>query len=270
MLQDVFMSSVFEEEQVRWYKADLHIHTVLSPCADLSMGPKHIVEKSIEQGLDIIAITDHNSCENISAVLEVAKSTGLTVIPGMEVYTREEAHMICLFESLSAAQSFQKLIYEHLPDGENDVDWFGPQYVVDANEAILSECSKLLGMATNLSAQEILNTVGKLGGIAYPAHIDRKANSLIKALGFIPTSWPIHAVEIAQSFEQAAQEHRFLKNTSYSIIRSSDAHFIEHLGERHTFFYLKQPTFKEICMAIKKENGRTCAFSIESAQECVS
>ena len=263
MLPVAFMSSVFEDGyRVRWYKADLHIHTVLSPCADLSMGPKNIIDKSLEHGLEVIAITDHNSCDNVKAILDAAKKTTLTVIPGMEVYTREEAHLICLFSSLQADLQFQKLIHAHLPEGQNDPDWFGPQYIVDANENILEECPRLLALATDLNAKDVLDAVERLGGIAYPAHIDRKANSLLRALGFIPNNWPIYAVEISKTLIDASIEHRFLKNTPYTVIRSSDAHFIEHLGEKHTFFKLEKPTFDELCLAIKKEGGRSCALAL--------
>ncbi len=258
------MSSACEEENpVRWYKADLHIHTVLSPCADLSMGPKNIVEASLQHGIELIAITDHNSCDNVQAVYDVGQKEGLTVIPGMEVYTREEAHMICLFETIKADLAFQEIIYEHLPDGDNDIDWYGHQYIVDAKEHILGECPRLLGMPTNLPVQDVLQAVNRLGGCVFPAHIDRKANSLLRVLGFIPNNWPIHAVEIHNDFDTAVQEHRFLKNTPYSIIRSSDAHFIEQIGQKHTWFKLEEPTFRQVHLALKKQGGREISLSPE-------
>ena len=241
---------------MRCYKADLHIHTVLSPCTDLSMGPHHIVKKAVELGLDIIGITDHNSCENAQAVIDVAKDKALTVLPGMEIYTREEAHLICLFESLEADLAFQKIVYDHLPDGENDPDWQGRQLIVDAAENVIGECPKLLSLPTNLQAEAVLNLVSEFGGICYPAHIDRPVNSLLHVLGFIPSNWPIHAVEIAGSLESTTREHRFLKSTNYAVIRSSDSHFIEQLGEACTLFKMEKPTFEEICLAIEKRDGR--------------
>jgi len=220
------------------------------------MGPHNIVNSAIANGLDIIAITDHNSCENVQAVIDFARNKRLIVLPGMEVYTREGAHIICLFESLEADRAFQEIVYDHLAAGTNDPEWFGGQYIVDSDENIIGNCARLLGMPTNLHAQVVLNVVSDLGGICYPAHIDRQANSLLRVFGFIPNDWPLHAVEIARPFEIAAQEYRFLKNTHYSIIRSSDSHFIEQMGEASTLFKLEQPTFNEISLAIKKRDGR--------------
>ncbi len=248
---------------MRWYKADLHIHTILSPCADLSMGPRDIVRKAVENGIEIIAITDHNSCENVRAVTEAAAGTGVTVIPGMEIHTREEAHIICLFSSIDAAEECQKIIYDHLAAGDNDPEWFGRQYVVDAEENIIRECHKMLAMPTNLGVRELFSLVNDFGGFAYPAHIDRKSNSLLVTLGFIPHDLPVHALEIAKPFEQAAQELRYLKNSSFSIIRSSDAHYIEQFGEKFTYFKLQQPTLAEIRMAIEKKHGRDTALPVD-------
>ncbi len=220
------------------------------------MGPRDIVKKAIRNGIDLIAITDHNSCENVQAVMDVAEGAGLVVIPGMEVYTREEAHIICLFDSIDADREFQSVIYDHLPEMDNDPEWFGRQYVVDAEENIVRECQKMLAMPTNLHVQQVFSFVMDLGGIAYPAHIDRKSNSLLSTLGFIPKGLPVHALEIARPYELAVQEFRFLENASFSIIRSSDAHFIEQFGDKCTLFKMEQPTFKELCMALKRKDGR--------------
>ena len=241
---------------MRWYKADLHIHTVLSPCAELSMGPKDIVKHALDYDLDLIAITDHNSAQNIRGVMDAAQETRLTVIPGMEVYSREEAHMICLFETVEMALQFQDVIYEHLAEGTNDSDWFGHQYVIDGHENILEECTKLLSMPTDLHVHEIISFVIDLGGIIYPAHIDRKANSLLYALGFIPNNMPLYAVEIAKPYEDAVKQHGFLKDTSYSIIRSSDAHHIDQIGTKSTWYYMAAATFNELKKAIRRQDGR--------------
>ncbi|MBN1466307.1 PHP domain-containing protein [candidate division KSB1 bacterium] len=246
---------------MRWYKADLHIHTVLSPCAELSMGPKDIVQKALTCELDMIAITDHNSAQNIAGVMQAARDTNLTVIPGMEVYSREEAHMICLFETVEHAAHFQDVIYEHLPKGKNDPDWFGNQYVVDGDENIVEECPKLLAMPTNLHVHEIVSFVIDLGGIVYPAHIDRRSNSMLSALGFIPSNYPLDALEIALPLESALQRHDFLKSSPFSLIRSSDAHMIEQLGSKVTWFYLQAPTVAELKKAMKRQDGRRTSLA---------
>jgi len=231
------------------------------------MGPRDIVAKALARNLDMIAITDHNSAQNVSSVIDAAKDTALTVIPGMEVHSREEAHLICLFETVEKALNFQDIVYDHLPKEENDPEWFGPQYIVDADENIIGECKKLLAMPTDLHVQELVNFVIDLGGIIYPAHIDRQSNSLLRVLGFIPTNIPFDAVEIAQPYEKAVAQYGFLQNTSYSILRSSDAHMIEHLGEKSTFYYLQAPTFDELRKALNKENGRRTSLAILEESE---
>ena len=246
---------------MRWYKADLHIHTVLSPCAELSMGPKNIVKKALASQLDMIAITDHNSAQNIAGVIDAASDMKLTVIPGMEVYSREEAHIICLFETIDHALRLQDIIYDHLTAGVNDPDWFGNQYIVDGHENVLAECPRLLGMPTDLHVHEIVSYVIDLGGIVYPAHIDRRANSMLNALGFIPNNYPLDALEITLPFEEAVKRHVFLKNTPFSLIRSSDAHMIYQLGSKVTWFYMEEPTFAELKRALKKEDGRRTSLS---------
>ncbi len=245
---------------MRWYKGDLHIHTVLSPCAELSMGPNDIVRAALAQGLDMIAITDHNSAENIQGVMDAATGTNLVVFPGMEVYTREEAHMICLFDSVENALHFQDVIFDHLPEGQNDPDWFGNQYIVDGEEHIIGECPKLLALPTTLHIGAVANFVIDLDGIIYPAHIDRKANSLLHVLGFIPNDLPFQALEIAKTFEDASAQHGFLKRSSWSIIRSSDAHMIDQLGTKYTWYKMNEPTFEELRKAIQQEDGRRTAL----------
>jgi 3',5'-nucleoside bisphosphate phosphatase len=250
---------------VRWYKADLHIHTILSACAELSMGPKDIVQAALAHGLDIIAVTDHNSAENVAAVMGAAEQTPLLVIAGMEVYTREEAHMICLFEKLSDALDFQEVIYEHLPEGSYDGDLFGEQYICDKDEHILGESQRFLSFPLNLPVHIVAGFVIDLGGIIYPAHIDRKSNSLLHSLGFLPNNLPLPAVEIARPYTEAIQQLGFLTKSSYSIIRSSDAHDIGQIGEKYTFFKLNELSFNELKMAIEKRDGRFASLQVEEA-----
>lgn len=241
---------------MHWYKADLHIHTVLSPCAELSMGPREIVNKALENKLDIIAITDHNSAENVPAVIKAAKNTTLSVFAGMEVYTHEEAHVICLFDSVKTDFKFQEYIYNHLPTGEYNEPLFGPQIICDENENILGYCNKILALPVDLNINQLAEYVQQLGGILYPAHIDRKANSLLYSLGFIPNNLPVKAVEITQPYDVAVQKHGFLKNTHFSILRSSDAHDISQLGEKYTYFKMRNKSFTELKLALDRQQGR--------------
>ena len=241
---------------LKWYKADLHIHTVLSACAELSMGPKDIVRKSIEQGLDIIAITDHNSAENAAAVIKAAESTDLLVIPGMEVYSRDEAHLICLFETVGDVLAFQHVIYTALAEGEYDPSMFGEQIICDHDETILGESPRLLSLPVNLNLDQIADYIVEFNGIMIPAHVDRRSHSILRVLSFMPNNLPIHAMEIAHSYEKACLSFSILKSGKYSVIRSSDAHDIDQIGSKYTFFKLEEKSFNEIGRALRQENGR--------------
>ena len=241
---------------LHWYRADMHIHTVLSACSELTMGPRDIVRQALEQKCDIIAITDHNSAENVPAVLDAAQGKPLTVIPGMEVCTREDAHMICLFKDLENVFTFQDFIYSHLPEGKNDESFFGPQIVCDKDENILGKNEKLLSFSTNASLKDIVEQVINRGGIVYPAHVDRKSNSLLRVLGFIPTDLPIYAAEIADMKNYDEPNIKFLEKSHYSIINSSDAHDLKRLGQNYTWCKLQEPTFDELEKAIKKQDDR--------------
>ncbi|MDZ7316826.1 MAG: PHP domain-containing protein [candidate division KSB1 bacterium] len=252
---------------MRYWSADLHIHTVLSACADLSMGPIDIVKTALAKGLDIIAVTDHNSAENAAAVIGAAKDTPLLVIPGMEVYTREEAHVICLFRTLEDALSFQEVIYEHLPEGEYDGDLLGGQYVCDENENILGENRRFLAFPVDLPVHMVAGFVLDLDGIFYPAHIDRKSNSLLRALGFLPKNLPMTAVEIAQPLPEALQQLGFLRTSPYTIVRSSDAHEISQVGSKTTKLLMEAKSFDELKMALAGENGRR-AWPAEAETPC--
>ncbi|MBN1997645.1 PHP domain-containing protein [candidate division KSB1 bacterium] len=242
-----------------WYKADLHIHTVLSACAELSMGPRDIAEKASAVGMDIIAVTDHNSAENVAAVVQAAESVALMVIPGIEVYVREEAHLICLFENMDKINNFQDFIYSVLQEGENDVSWFGSQYVCNSHNDILAENKKMLSMPLKTSMEKVCDRVAQQDGIVYPAHIDRKSFSILRVLGFIPDNLPFSAIEISQPLDVAKQQLRFLSNTKYTIIRASDAHDIDHVGSAFTSFYIQRPVFSELVLALQGRDGRKCA-----------
>lgn len=247
---------------LKWYKADLHIHTVLSPCADLSMGPRDIVHRALSRKIDCIAITDHNSAENVRAVVGAAEGFPLCVIPGMEVYVREEAHMICLFPDLEHLIEFQAFVYEHILDGEYDERMFGPQIICDRDENIIGKSTRFLALPLTASLNSVAGEVLKAGGLFYPAHIDRQANSILRTLGFIPANLQIDALEISSSLETARKRVPLLRDTEYTLIRASDAHDIEQIGSAVTYIMCEQPSFTELARAIKRADGRYTALKI--------
>jgi len=237
------------------YNCDFHIHTCLSPCADLDMHPKALVEKALKAKLDIIAICDHNSSENVPYVIKAAEGNILKIFPGMEVMTSEEVHLVAIFESLSDLASLQSLVYRHL-EGMNDEKRFGIQAIVNEHGEVEGINDKLLIGATDLPLNELLNYLHKLNGLAIAAHIDRESFSVLSQLGFIDESINFDALEItpATGFAQARIKYRELSN--YSFIMSSDAHYLKDIGTVTTKIVLKEPTFAELKMAFAKQNGR--------------
>lgn len=241
---------------MRWYQADLHIHTVLSACADLSMGPRDIVKTASANGLDIIAVTDHNSAANVSAVYHAAMNSGLTVIPGMEVSSQEEIHLICLFADIQNAMTFSEYVRGHLQEGRYDSSLLGPQIICDQDENIIAEDESFLALPIKKSYPQIAAEVMKVGGIIYPAHIERRANGILRILGFLPRNLPYDVVEVSKHVEPADAEERYSHNHSLTVITASDAHDLSQIGSARTFFRLAQPTFAEIRMALMRQQGR--------------
>jgi len=164
------------------YRADLHVHTVLSPCAEIEMLPPLIVEEAQAKGIQIIAITDHNASANIAAVQKAAIGTDLVVLPGMELQTQEEIHILCLFDTLEQVFELQKFVDDHLPTIANDPEHFGVQLIVDSEGELISQEERLLLTSVNISITEAFYMVNKLSGLFIPAHINRKAYGLIEVL----------------------------------------------------------------------------------------
>ena len=238
------------------FNCDFHIHTCLSPCADLDMHPRALVERALETKLDLIAICDHNSSENVPFVISAACGTNLNVLPGMEVTTSEEVHVLAIFDSLPNLTEIQKLVYQHHP-GENDERRFGVQAIVNENGEVEGINNKLLIGATDLSLDKLLNRIHQLNGLAIAAHIDRESFSVLSQLGFIDETIKFDALEItpATGIERARIKYRDLSN--YSFIISSDAHFLKDIGTAKTKVVLQEPSIIELKMAFAKQNGRS-------------
>ncbi|MGM0369963.1 MAG: PHP domain-containing protein [Bacillota bacterium] len=235
--------------------ADFHIHTVLSPCGDLLMTPQNIIERALEVGLDMIAITDHNSAKNVGVAIELAAETDLTVIPGMEVESKEEVHLICLFPSLDNILQWQDIVDDSLPEVENNEDAFGPQIITDLNDDYIEKEEKLLLNATDLSIEEIINAVSDLEGIVIPAHIDKTNYSLISNLGFINPGLDITGVEISKNITKSVAENKFEQLEKYSLLTNSDAHYLNEI-KKSMELYLKEATFVELKKAINGNQNR--------------
>ena len=235
--------------------ADLHIHTVLSPCGEVEMIPPLIVERALELGLSLIAITDHNSAENVAAVMGAAEGTNLTVLPGMEVETEEEVHILCLFGTLEQVLTMQGRVYNHLPSLKNKEDVFGPQFVVDATGEFIAYNERLLLTATSLSVEEVVDRVNELDGICIPAHVDRPSYSLLANLGFIPPHLNFPALEITPRAEPAELLEQFPDLAGHTLIVGGDAHCLSEINPG-IVLTMKEPTIAELSLAFAGREGR--------------
>ncbi|MFO7838195.1 MAG: PHP domain-containing protein [Desulfosalsimonadaceae bacterium] len=240
------------------YRADLHIHSCLSPCGDWAMTPRDIVAGSCGKGLDMIALCDHNSAENAGAAMAAGKAAGLYVIPGMEICSREEVHVLGLFETLEQALSMQEMVYSHLP-GQNTPELWGDQVVANEKNEVIRENQRLLIGATTLYLDAIVDAVHERKGLCIAAHVDRPAFSIISNLGFIPRDLQFDALEVSCQVPLREAGTRIPGVVPYACITSSDAHFPADIGRVSTAFVLRAPEFGEIRMALQGRNGRRIA-----------
>lgn len=222
---------------------DLHLHSCLSPCGDLDMTPYNLVNMAKLKGLDIIALTDHNTCGNCPAAIEAAKAAGICLLPGMELTTEEEIHVVCLFPSLDAAMAFDAYTYERLMDVENRPDIFGEQLLMDARDLVLGSIRKLLVGAVSIGISSVPSLVDSFGGICYPAHIDRPSYSVLSSLGFLPPECGFAAVEVHDPGAFFADNAHPEIAEAYRIITSSDAHRLEEIAEQEHAVPMEVPGF---------------------------
>ena len=208
-------------------KYDFHLHTALSPCALEEMSPNNIVNMSIISELQAIAVSDHNSCRNVEAIMKVAEETDLVVIPGMEVETREEIHVVCLFSDILDVYNMQEFVYSNLPMRKNKPKVLGHQLVMDHEDEVVEEEEKLLSFATGVSYEEVIETAWKFGGIAIPAHIDRPSYSVISNLGLLPDNDKVKVLEVSQYADYDAYLKKY---PDYLMLQSSDSHELGFIG----------------------------------------
>ncbi len=237
------------------FNCDLHIHTCLSPCAELDMHPMLLVKKALEKELDIIAICDHNSSANVPYVIKAAQASKLRILPGMEITTIEEVHILAIFDSISNLSLMQNIIDKHLK-GENDEDSFGVQAIVNEKGEVEGINNQLLIGATDLSMDTSINYIHQFDGLAIAAHIDRDSFSVFSQLGFIDDNSGFDALEITPRTGFHGARTKYPELCKYSFIMSSDSHFIKDIGTATTQIMLQEPSVAELKMAFKKQNGR--------------
>lgn len=239
------------------FRADLHIHTCLSPCADAAMLPEQIVKQAKLKCLDIIGICDHNSTENVLAVKAAGKRVGVQVLGGIEISSQEEVHILGLFSNDRALRIIQEVVYKNLP-GENKQDVFGEQLVADERDKIIGTNPRFLIGSVNLSVEKIVALIKSLDGLAIAAHIDRQSFGIIGQMGFIPEGLELDALEVSAGCSSA----KILEYKKYSlpVVKFSDAHFLQDIGNASTVFSLNALEFSEIELALRGAEGRMVGF----------
>lgn len=227
---------------------DLHMHSCLSPCADDDMTPWNMVGMAKIKGLDVVAITDHNCALNAEDAMAAGREYGVAVIPGMEITTREEVHMLGYFYRLEDALAAGEEVYAHLPDIKNNPELFGNQIIMRDGDTPSGTVDKLLINATDLSVEETCELIRRHHGVPIPAHINRGSNGMIGALGLMPFLPEYPVVEIYPGVDCPA----YASNGRF-ILHSSDAHRLEDIQEQ-VFELSAEPTVEAIVGMIERRN----------------
>ncbi len=232
---------------------DFHIHSALSPCGDDDMTPNNIVNMSVLKGLDAIAVTDHNSAKNVRACYECGKKNGLIVLPGMEIETSEEVHLLALFSHPDNAETLDDIISSKLVKIKNRTDIFGTQLVLDEQDEIVETIPNLLSTATMLTLSEAVKIVRDLGGVPIPAHVDKTSYSVISNLGFIPKELNFSTVEMKFPEMKDSYIEKY-DLSSCKVIHNSDAHFLWDIHEKEHFLDIKACSGQEIIDYLRQKN----------------
>ena len=237
------------------FVADLHIHSVLSPCAEREMLPQCIILEALEKKIDIIALCDHNACDNVEVMVTLGNRFGVWVIPGIEVETKEEVHLLCYFPSVNALRDFNTFIANFLPRVPLQENIWGEEWVVDEEGQIVEKKDYLIVHPVNLSLEEVCAAVHRHRGVVVPAHVDRKSYSIFFQLGFIPPHLEVDAVEISPeaSWKEVVRKFRL---DGFQAIRSSDAHTLREVGLGWTYFSMFSLSWLEFVLALHGEKGR--------------
>ena len=226
------------------YYYDLHIHSCLSPCGDDESTPASLAGMAAVIGLDIVALTDHNTARNCPAFFDAAEEVGIIPIAGMELTTAEDIHMVCLFPTLADAIRFNGLVDERIMKIKNRPTIFGEQLIMNASDEVIGRVDNLLSVATDISVEALPEIVADYNGICYPAHIDRESNGIIAILGTLPDTPHFNTVEMRDEENLASYTEKYGLEGK-SVVINSDSHLLGVMNDRERFIELDaDPTDK--------------------------
>ena len=234
---------------------DFHIHSCLSPCGDTDMTPNNIVNYAKIMGYDVIALTDHNTALNCPAVAKIAEENGITFIPGMELCTSEEVHIICLFYTLEDALNFSEYVKSTMPPIKNKPSVFGEQLICDENDNVIGQEEILLVTASGISTEKVVKKVAEYNGICYPAHIDRSSFSILSNLGTIDEYFGFKCAEIYDILKEDELKKKYPYLEKLKILSDSDAHYLENMRIPQQIIDVPENNINAILNYLNKKEG---------------
>jgi len=244
------------------FSADLHIHTKLSPCGSEEMTPMGIVGTARKAGLDIIAICDHNSSRNASAVMEAAGSNSIVVIPGIELETAERIHVVGLFPDITCAMRVSEAVRQNLPEADEAyTNRIGIQILLSCEDLQCGIEEKALGVPSRFDLPSAVRLIQQNGGLAIAAHVERPSFSVYSQLGDVPRDVPFNALEVSPVNSRPVGLREKFARYGWPLIASSDSHYLSELGRARSRFSLERPSFAEICLALRGQEGRSVAIA---------
>lgn len=233
------------------YPYDFHVHSCLSPCGDNDMTPNNLVQMALISGCEILALTDHNTCRNAPAAIEAGERYGLLVIPGMELCTSEESHVVCLFETLEGALAFDRYVYDHMPHVPNRPEIFGDQKILNGEDEQVGEEENLLLVSSFISVDQVVPLTAEYGGTAFPAHVNRDSYSVIASLGALPPEAGFTAAEVTRDCDLETFQKLHPELSDLRIFRSSDSHYLETLAGEPWTVSLREKSVSAVLDAVR-------------------
>ena len=242
---------------MRQVRADLHLHTVLSPCGELDMGAPDIVARALELDIGVLAVTDHNTSRNVAAIQRAAEGSGLLVLAGLEIQSAEDIHAVTLFGTTGEALDFEAWLWEGFPRVLNRPDLFGPQILIDHENQILGEEPVLLVQGARHGIDEIVREALRREGLCFLSHVDRESFSYPAILGPIPIDYPVDALALTCGVNPKKAQAFRAEYPNFPLLRNSDAHSLDQMNIRcSTVFRVEEASFPELRLAMRKERGR--------------